>query len=133
MNKDELENEYIDKNNNGLYEDSSNTKNYTVFDIIKEINITKSYNLKNNILENKLSKFKGKILNENMQSSNSTNKDKSQRKNKMNTSNSTSRYKSKETFEFNRLQNNSNSYIFDYNNFNSSLSYSQLKTNKKPN
>ena len=131
MNKDELENEYIDKNNNGLYEDSSNTKNYTVFDIIKEINITKSYNLKNNILENKLSKFKGKILNENMQSSNSTNKDKSQRKNKMNTSNSTSRYKSKETFEFNRLQNNSNSYIFDYNNFNSSLSYSQLKTNKK--
>ena len=47
MNKDELENEYIDRNNNGLYEDSSNMKNYTVFDIIKEINITKSYNLKN--------------------------------------------------------------------------------------
>ena len=45
MNKDELENEYIDRNNNGLYEDSSNMKNYTVFDIIKEINITKSYNL----------------------------------------------------------------------------------------
>ena len=131
MNKDELENEYIDRNNNGLYEDSSNMKNYTVFDIIKEINITKSYNLKNNILENKLSKFKGKILNDNMQSSNSTNKDKSQRKNLMNTSNSTSRYKSKDTFEFNKLQNNSNSYIFDYNNFNSNLSYSQSKINKK--
>ena len=131
MNKDELKDEYIDRNNNGLYEDSSNMKDYTVFDIIKEINITKSYNLKNNILENKLSKFKGKILNENMQSSNSTNKDKSNRKYLMNTSNNTSRYKSKETFEFKRLQNNSNSYIFDYNNYNSNLSYSQTKPNKK--
>ena len=131
MNKDELENEFIDRNNNGLYEDNSNMKNYTVFDIIKEINITKSYNLKNNILENKLNKFKGKILNENIQSSNSTNKDKSSRKNLMNISNRNLRYKSKETFEFNRNHNNSNSYIFDYNNYNSNLSYSHSKTNKK--
>ena len=131
-NKDELKNEYIDRSNNELYEDSSNLKNYTVFDIIKEINITKSYNLKNNILENKLSKFKGKTLNENIQASNSTNKDKSNKKNMMNKSNSPSRYKSKENFEFNRLQNNSNSYVFYFNNnLNSDLSYSQSKINKK--
>jgi hypothetical protein len=132
MNKDESQNDYIDRSNNGLYEDNTNMKNYTVFDIIKEINITKSYNLNNNILlENKLNKFKGKTLNENIQSPNYTNKDNSHKNYLMNTSNNTSKYKSKKTFEFNRLQNNSNSYTFDYNNFNSSLSHSQSKTNNK--
>ena len=68
MNKDKLnniinKNYYINKNqNSNIIKENNNKKKITVFDIIKDINNTKSYNLnnENNILENKLNRFKDK-------------------------------------------------------------------------
>ena len=53
-----------------------NSKNVTVFDILKDINCSRSYNINNynNDLKNKLNKFKGKKINKNISNSKSRNK-----------------------------------------------------------
>jgi hypothetical protein len=78
---------------NKLKHEKNNSKNASVFDIIKDINISKSNNLSNanNDLEKQLSKFKGKIINGNISSQS---RNKSKNNNMDNTKNDSSTKKS---------------------------------------
>ena len=158
MNKDKLnniinKNNYINKNQNfKIIKENNNKKKITVFDIIKDINNTKSYNLnnENNILENKLNRFKDKPIYKKISISHSRS-NKNLRYENMNISQSFKsptisnkttfnklkfKYKqnhNNETYELNKISSNySNNNILNSTNYNkSNFTTSQKKKHKK--
>ena len=107
--KDELNIEYKkkDTNNDINFNNKMKSKNVTVFDILKDINCSRSYNINNynNDLINKLNKFKGKKINKNISNSKSRNK-------------SPSKYEFSMDKSYNQNPNNKKMDISDSNNYN---------------